>query len=130
MLRRCLTPRRGLRAGPVRHRSARPKPMAIAGAASWIIGANRGQVLKLARPKMTRPLTSHVIGRWVEIAAPYVPQDAIGQPLTTTPGQGAFRRNSERLTIGRQERASEAGNQGIEIRITTRCCHETTSVKW
>jgi len=65
---RLLALRLGSRDDPA-HRSHHPQSVAIAAALTWIGGANRGQVLKLARSKMTRPLTPHVIrGRIPELA--------------------------------------------------------------
>jgi hypothetical protein len=41
--------------------------------------------------------------------------------------QGSF---AERLTKGRLERRSEAGNHSIDVNVIIRCCHETASMKW
>jgi hypothetical protein len=124
MQRQPFTMRLEPRTSPIRHRSHRLKAMAIAGTFTRVRAADRLGADQFGRPIVPRLMHGVEIRRRMEIAAPYVPQNAIGQPLTVTTGQGTFRRSLKGGTVGRQKLASKARNQGIKIGIVRlRCCH-------
>jgi hypothetical protein len=67
MLRRALLLGRNLRTRPIRHRSHRPKAMAITATRAWIIGANSLALDQLGGSIMPRTLAPHIIGRGIPI---------------------------------------------------------------
>jgi hypothetical protein len=76
----------------------------IAGAGSWVIGANRRQILELARPMMPRARTHAEIRRRMEKITPYIPHRAKRDPLAvaTDAAQRALGRGPKGGPIGRR----------------------------
>jgi hypothetical protein len=102
----------------------RPEPASEASILAWIGGTDRRGAGKLRRPSRSNSQRVICLRGWMEILPLQRRNSSIDGALTPAGDAGERIQSgfAERLTIRRQERASEAENQRLGVKIV-RCCH-------